>query len=467
MAAKGHTRLRGKVWYVIIDLPRDPLEPKKRQQKWIRTDAETREQAEVERERVARCLAEGEPFAPRTVGEQCAAWLEATTPTLAPGSVETYAGHLRRHILPYLGDFDLANLGPLHIRNWLVRVRKRGLAESTLATIFFVLHAALEDAVRLEMIPKNPARQVTRPTKPRKERAIWDGDEARRFLAFVRGDRFESLYLTAIGTGLRKGELLALRWRDVDLRAGALTVRAAQIEIKGQGATIAAPKTRHSIRRVSLPAFVADALAAHQRTQDEERAKLGHRWADTWLIWCKPRGGLLPSSTFDVQWMKLRRRFVAAGLPPIAFHDLRHLHATLALEAGVDPKTVSQRLGHHSAAFTLDKYGHVTQRMHDMAAEAIGRILFGSVDESGPTIEVAQAAQALATTELERSGATAPMLLAGDSLEGEPLDLDATERVCTSCRRLLPRDHFTFRVQIAASCWRCHERVKRENNRHD
>lgn len=385
-AGRGHVRKRGAVWYVILDLARDPLDPHRRKQAWHRTEARTKAEAEKERTRLLRERDTGAAVAPSklTVAEYADRWLAARH-KLRPSTRQNYRGIIDRHIAPHLGALPLATLTADHIERWQARLRARSYKERTLLTFWTVLHAILATAVERNLIPRHPCIGVAAPGQDQDERRFWDEGQARRFLALIRGDTLEIPCLLAIGAGLRRGEVLALPWQDVDLAKALVAVRQAQIEIAGTGIEIARPKTAKGRRVNSMPPFLVAALAAHRERQAATRAEWGERWAGGELVFTKTGGGPMRFSTFDYHWRKLRARAVASGLPPCAFHDLRHLHATLGLSAGVDPKTISERLGHARVGFTLDTYAHVTGAMQQRAAERYEELLGDAGDDPAAT----------------------------------------------------------------------------------
>ncbi len=188
-----------------------------------------------------------------------------------------------------------------------------------------------------------------------------DVDQARQLLDAVRGDRFEALYVLALTTGLRQGELLALRWRDVDLGDGSLRVVGTLYRLGKGSLTIGPPKTAGSRRQVTLPSLAVDALGRHKDNQSAQRLLCGDAWEDHGLVFTNEVGRPMDATN-------LRRRYFQpllerAGLPRIRFHDLRHTAATLLLSQDVHPKIVSERLGHSRVGITLDLYSHVTPTM--------------------------------------------------------------------------------------------------------
>jgi integrase len=381
--SRGHVRKRGAVWYVVVERPRDPATGKRRQE-WVRTAARTKKEAEVERTRLLREQDSGLAVEPHqiTVGEWMERWL-AGERHLRPSTRENYRIVLDRHIIPDLGGLRLAALSPVVAREWQARLWGKGLGDSRVSNIWVVLHAALKDALRLQLIPRNPCDAVSPPRRKRAERPVWDEAQARRFRALIRGDRFEAAYLLAMGTGLRKGEILGLRWQDLDLARRTLVVRQQFAETKELGVYADEPKTASGRRRLTMPGFAAAALAAHCRRQDAERAAWGEAWDDRDLVFPRPGGGPMTAATLDWAWLQLRRRvLIPAGLPDARFHDLRHCHATIGLERGIHPKAMSARLGHHSVSFTLDRYVHATAAMEERIAEEFDRA-FADADAPG------------------------------------------------------------------------------------
>jgi len=202
-------------------------------------------------------------------------------------------------------------------------------------------------------------------------------DQARTLLQAVGGDRLEALIVVALATGMRKGELQALRWQDIDLNAGIAHVTRT-LKITPEWRRFGRAKTKYSRRTIALPTVAREALEAHLMRQREERALLGDGWQDHDLVYCNENGERLPTSRLDaVGWYgRLLKR---AGRPPIRFHDLRHTAATLLLARGVNVKVVSELLGHSSVAATLSLYGHVLPHMQREAAVAMDQALRGAL----------------------------------------------------------------------------------------
>jgi integrase len=242
------------------------------------------------------------------------------------------------------------------------------------------IRKALNDAVRWGLLVRNPAHQAAAPTPRRGELRTWTANELRGFLESVRSDRLYAAWQLAALTGMRRGEVLGLRWADVDLDTGWLSVRQTVVMVDNQP-QVSEPKTARGRRRIALDPDTIAALRAHHTTQAAERLAAGPAWQGRDLVFTGQDGAPLHPEY-------VRRRFDRhlhhAGLPRIRFHDLRHTHATLALQAGVHPKVVSERLGHTTVAMTLDIYSHAIPAMQQDAAVTVADLEgFGSCSDVG------------------------------------------------------------------------------------
>ena len=224
------------------------------------------------------------------------------------------------------------------------------------------------------MGPGGPQRAdlVTPPRAAHREMQTLSPEQARAFLDAAQGDRFHALYVLALSTGMRQGELLALRWQDVDLDRGTVQVRGS-LQRTPAGLTLTEPKTAASRRQVGLTPSAVAALRRHRVAQTEERLRFGSVWQDNGLVFCNEIGEPIDATHVTVR--PFRRLLERAGLPQIRFHDLRHTAATLLLGQGVHPKMVSEMLGHTQIAITLDLYSHVTPTMQRQATDAMEAVL--------------------------------------------------------------------------------------------
>ena len=300
-----------------------------------------------------------------TLGEFMMRWFETTSPSLRPTTCATYRSLMNQHILPYVGDEQLSRVSPLTLEHLYVDLEAKKVSPRMRQHVHALLHCALGQAVRLKLIRENPVTVVKRPRARRREIHALTADEVGVLLRAAEGDRLEALYVVAVTTGLRQGEIFALKWKDIDLKHCVLSVRRALLDAGGHR-EIADPKTVKGKRRVELPDLTVKALKAHRRLLQATPHP------ESW-VFTDVRGGTLRRSNFIRRnWAPLLAR---AGLDGVRFHDLRHTCASLLLAAGVHPKVVQERLGHATIAITLDTYSHVVGSLQRDAADRIDEIL--------------------------------------------------------------------------------------------
>lgn len=312
-----------------------------------------------------------------TVGDFLDEWHEGAKTELALTAWTNYGQIIRRNIRPYLGSKRLTDLTPLDVKRWHGKLLEGGrrdggpLSVASVKLAHRILHRALADAVRWNLISTNPASGVRVPKGARKEMTVWTAEEAVGFLDAVAEDRLAALWTLALHTGLRRGELAGLRWVDVDLDAGALTV-AQQRTTANHAVVVTTPKAKSQRQLLLAPATVA-ALKVHLRHQRQERLALGPAWTDSGYVFVDEAGIEYHPHRFTKMFEDAVKR---VGVPKIRLHDTRHTMATLALEAGVHPKVVQEQLGHSAIAVTLDTYSHVPQAVRRDSADKIAG-LFG------------------------------------------------------------------------------------------
>jgi integrase len=325
------------------------------------------------REQVARKLArglvqqqQGLEFANErlTIEQFLGKWLEAKQGTVASGTWTRYEELVRLHVNPKIGKRRLARLKPEQLQQCYGELQA-SRSPATVLKVHRMLHSAFKLAVRWDAMPQNTTELVIAPAVQRHEFDTFTAEQARSFLKVVQGDRLEALYVLAITTGMRQGELLGLRWQDVDPERHRLQL-------------VRQLKTRQSRRAVLLPELAATALADHRDRQAAEREQQGVLWEEHGLVFPNTVGR--PLSPNNLRCRSFFPLLARAGLPRIRFHDLRHSCATLLLGEGVHPKVVSDLLGHSQIGITLDLYSHVSATMQAVAAEAIGRLLGGQGD---------------------------------------------------------------------------------------
>jgi integrase len=297
--------------------------------------------------------------------------LNAVKPRLRYSTLRFYVLLLGQHVIPALGSIRLEDLRADQVEAMLAAERERGLSARTVHHIRAVLRAALNHARRQRLVTFNAAADARVATPGRPNLRILSPAQARHFLDFVRPDRLCALYVLALHCGLRQGELLGLRWEDVDLEGGKLTVRFALQRIRGV-LQLVDLKSASSYREVALSMPVVDAFRTHQRRQHAERLSSGPRWIDGDYVFASPRGAPLDGSGVSKGF---RRALAAAGLDGLRFHDLRHSCTSFLLAQGYDPRTVADMLGHSQVRLTLEAYAHSLPARRREAADAMGRLL--------------------------------------------------------------------------------------------
>ena len=342
----------------------------RRQRFYARTRAEVGRRLTEALQR--RDLGEIGPAGQDTVAAWLETWLATVKPTLRPRTWIRYRELCRVHLIPAIGRLRLGRLQPAHLETLYAAQLAAGSSPTTVHHVHMVLHRALGAAVRQGRVNRNVAQLVTPPRRAQGEMQVLDAAEARHLCEVAAGDAAHGvLPILAVTTGMRQGELLALRWRDVDLEAGSLAVSGTLQRVPNVGLARDEPKTLRSRRQVRLTPTAIAALKRQQAAQAADRLVAGDRWVGDW-VFAGPFGAPLNA------WA-VRRHFTAllkrAGLPPIRFHDLRHTAATLLLGQGVHPKVVADLLGHATVAMTLDRYSHVALAMHQQAADALEVVL--------------------------------------------------------------------------------------------
>ncbi|MBX6770850.1 MAG: site-specific integrase [Chloroflexi bacterium] len=312
----------------------------------------------------------------QNLGDYLTRWLEeAVRPTVRPGTYDDYARLVRLHILPALGTRPLGKLTPLDLMRLYRTIQESGRSARTTQYVHAVLHRALDQAVRWGLIPRNVADLVDPPRPARTEMQPLTVEQVKRFLEAARDDRLHALYVLAVTTGLRIGELLALQWGDLDTERGTLHVQRS-LRRTSAGLVFQEPKSARSRRVISLPTLALAALRQHRARQLEERLKLGTLWDDHDLIFPNEVGR--PIERQNLIRRSFKKLLQQAGLPAIRFHDLRHTAATLLLSLGEHPKVVQERLGHSTIAVTMDVYSHVLPDLQREAAAKLDRLLHDS-----------------------------------------------------------------------------------------
>jgi integrase len=374
-------RKRGKTWMFTVEQGRDPVTGQRRRPQYsgyrTKRDAERAHADLVSRVQRGDYVADSH----ETVAEFLAAWLDGTAHRVRPSTLESYGRNLRTHAIPVIGHKRLqaltgSDLNALYSK-LLADGRRNGpggLKPRTVRYIHTIIHRALKDALRWNKVTRNVADAADPPShtasKP-PEMTTWTADHVRSFLAHVNDDRLAAVWRLAATTGMRRGELCGLKWIDVDLDTARVAVRRALVQV-GYAIEWSTPKTERGRRNVALDANTVTALREHRARQAAERLAIGVAYHDHGLVFCREDGQLIHPERLS---RLFERHRTAARLPKIRLHDLRHTHATLALQAGIHPKVVSERIGHADIALTLNTYSHAIPALQESAATLIAELI--------------------------------------------------------------------------------------------
>lgn len=370
---KGTVVQRGSGWSVVIDMPR---QNGKRRQKWY-SGYKTEEEANNALIKIQADMIDGIEVDDATmkVSVYLKRWLAQIGPQVRPSSYEFYKWAINR-LIKELPDVQLGRLKPIHIQDAIARIQapnpenQKSLAGTSNKHLIKTLSMALNRAVKLDLIRGNPCEKVEMPRASEHSTTIFTNDQMLMLLSEIADTELQIPVTIAISCGMRRGEVCGLRWRDVDLARLTLYVMHSLDREKGRGLVLKKVKTNTSSRTVTLPPSVNEML----RQESERQKSLGIHSEDGY-VWCWPDGRPYdPDYLYHLYTDKLTE----CNLPHARFHDLRHMHATMLLKAGVPLKVVSERLGHSSPVFTAKVYQHVLPSMQEAAAAATESILIGN-----------------------------------------------------------------------------------------
>jgi integrase len=361
-----------------LDMGADPITGKRRR-KSATADTKKAAQALLKELQAEYFGPDGEPVDPAAselLADYLRRWLAGQAPNWQPRTIELYYHQATHHIIPAIGHLPLQEVRPKHVQQMMDRIIAAGRV-STANKCRRLLYSAMKQAVRWELITRNPVDAVD-PVKEQASRPkLWDQKQVRKFLRLHATHRHFAAFYTLITTGLRRGELLGLRWEDVSVDG--LWVRQT-VKIVENRPRIGAPKTRSSQRFVALPPDTIAVLERHRAVQDATKALVSDGWSHPELVFPSETGTIMDPKNFYRAW---NHAVEQAGLPPTRIHDMRHLHVSLLILAGEDAKTVSERAGHTSTSFTLDRYGHVFQEQRHRSAKSLDDLLGPQEDDEG------------------------------------------------------------------------------------
>ncbi len=369
------------LWVAVLDL--GIVDGKRRRLTFYgKTKREAREKLEAAKAKLARGL----PVEPEreTVATFLERWLETTArPALAPRTYESYRMIIFRHLIPALGRIRLVQLTPFDVQGYLNAKLAAGLSPRTVAYHRAVLRAALNDALSWGLVARNVAALADPPKQVKRERRYLTPDEAQRLLESIAGHKLEPLIVTALGLGLRLGELLGLRWEDIDEAAGVVYPRYQVQRIRGQGLVLRELKTRTSARPIPLPAVVAEALRRQRARVAEMRLAAGPAWREHGLVFPSSVGTPREPRTVAREWQELRR---AIGMEWLNLHGLRHGLAALLAARGVHPRVAMEILRHSQFSLTMEVYTAVAPDLARQAAAEIDAALARVPSQRGASL---------------------------------------------------------------------------------
>ena len=371
---RGHIEKRGKNSYsIVVSVGKDATTGKYKYQ-WVSVKG-TKKDAEKRLSELLHQLDNGTFIKPgkTTLGEYLEKWLsEYVKPNLSPRGFERYRSIVTHYFVPEMGNIILTQLKPEHIQKHYISMLNKYLSAGTVRYHHAVIHKALQTAIKWGLLNHNAADSVDVPHSHQNEMQTWDEYEVNRFLETARDSYYYALFHTALFTGMRRSELLALQWRDIDFHQ--IHVNRSLHQLRDGSYMFTQPKSAKSRRTIALSPSSVLTLTEHKEKQEGMRAMLGTPLKNDDLVFSTPDGKPLRPNTVTRAWAMLAAK---AGVKPIRLHDARHSHASLMLKQGVHPKIVQERLGHSSIQITLDTYSHVAPRLQQAAAESFDRLLNG------------------------------------------------------------------------------------------
>lgn len=379
---RGHIVKRGKDSYsIVISMPYDP-KTGHYPQTWVTVKGGKRE-AEKKLAELQYQIDNGTLAQPGRVS--LAAFLERwlndyATPNLSPRTVEGYRTIIENHLIPSLGHYPLQKLTSAKIAEYYRERQqqgrkdgKGGLSSTTVRQHAMVLHKAFETAIQWGLLSRNPADKVQLPRQTRPEWHPFDDEDIRRLLKACSEHRLYPLFQFAIGTGMRRSEIMGLRWCDIDLDRCAAYVTRSLHQLHNKEYVVRPPKTAAGKRTVKLTPEMVDVLRKNRAQREAQAVMLGTALHEQGLIFANADGSHIRPDYVSSVWRNFARK---CGLTGVRFHDARHLHATLLLKKGIHPKLVQSRLGHGSVKVTMDIYSHVMEDMQDAAIADFDGMIF-------------------------------------------------------------------------------------------
>ncbi len=314
-----------------------------------------------------------------TMEEHLNQWIETyAKPNLAPTTVRGYLVNINNHTLPFIGPVPLQKLVPLQIQHMYDKLKAKNLSPRTIKYVHSTLREALQYAFKMQLIPRNPADFVTLPKQVKYKAKAYEESEAIHLLENAKDTDMEAPLHIAVGLGLRRGELLALRWSDINIETNQLSICQNLVHVNGEY-IFRQPKSEAGNRTIEMPSGLAIVLKKHRKKQLEDKLFFGSEYKDYDLVCCKHDGSPYNPGSFSHKFEQFLKKH---ELRQIRLHDLRHTNASLMLQYNVPAKVASQRLGHSTVSITLDLYSHVIGNLQAEAADKIDSGIFKKLEYS-------------------------------------------------------------------------------------
>lgn len=376
---RGHIKKRGENWSVIIELPKD-INTGKRKQKWYTVKGNKNDAEKFLTEKL-RELDTGILIDTKKMkfGEYLDYWLkEYCYNNLSINTIEGYEQYIERHIKPSLGNIELDKLRPLQLQSFYSEKLKTGkingkggLSKQTVRTLHRIIHGALTQAVKWQLIVRNVA-DCVEPPKPKKyEAKFLDTEQTNLLIEKVQKTDIYIPVIIAIYTGMRRGEVLGLSWENINFEKKYIKV-VQELSCTKQGLKILPPKTNKSIRNIAIPDTLIKILKIHKAKQMENKLLLGKEYQNIDMVCTYPNGKLFYPKRFSAKFHELLEK---NKLPIVRFHDLRHSHASLLVKLGIQPKVISERLGHSNIGITMDLYSHLYEEADKEVADMFEKVI--------------------------------------------------------------------------------------------
>lgn len=352
-------------WQADISLGYKPDGKRNRKSLYGKTQKEVRQKLDAVKQQLSQGTFSSSKL---TVSDYLEQWVKEKARQVKPRTEELYREQARRYIVPHIGGVQLTKLKPVQVQAMVSAVAD-DVSAATANKARKLLYGALKQAVRWQLISRNVCEAVDPLKEVSRAMLLWTTGEAVQFLDSVRVHRLYGAFHLFMATGLRRGEVLGLRWSD--LRGDKLHIQRS-LTVVGGKPTWTTPKTEKGVRFVVLSPDALEALEHHRKQQDAERALAGEAWAETGSIFTSEDGRPIPPGTFHKVWLRLQK---SAGVPQVRLHDLRHLHVSLLVKQGMDPRTIADRVGHTDPAFTLRRYSHMFEEQRQAAAINLSELL--------------------------------------------------------------------------------------------